>query len=75
MQAFKVIQNKVTNNDSFFLMVALQVKRNYGFSEVTDATADGQAYGLFTDKHLSDVKVGEIIELSKADLEVFSPLN
>ena len=72
-QTFKVIQNKETSNDSFFLMVALQVT-NLSFTEV-DATADGQAYGLFTDKHLSDVKVDEIIELSKADLEVFSPLD
>ena len=46
-QTFKVIENKETSNNSFFLMVALQVKRNYGFSEVTDATADGQAYALF----------------------------
>ena len=72
-KAFKVIQNKETNNDSFFLMVALQVT-NLSFTEV-DATADGQAYGLFTDKHLSDVKVDDIIELSKAELEVFSPLD
>jgi len=75
MLAFKVIQNKETNNDSFFLMVALQVTRNYGFTKVKDATADGQAYGLFTDQHLSDVKVGDVIEISKAELEVFSPLD
>jgi hypothetical protein len=74
-KAFKVIQNKGTNNDSFFLMVALQVKRNYGFSEVTDATADGQAYGLFTDKQFTDVKENDIIEISKAELEDFTPLD
>jgi len=74
-QTFKVIENKETSNESFFLMVALQVKRSFGFSEVTDATADGQAYALFTDKQFTDVKEGDIIEISKAELEVFSPLD
>ena len=75
MQAFKVIQNKETNNDSFFLMVAIQTTKNFGFTKVKDATVDGQAYGLFTDQHLSDVKVGDIIEISKAELEDFTPIN
>ena len=75
MPHFKVIQNKATTNDSFFLMVAHQITRNFGFTSIEGATVDGQAYGLFTDQHLSDVQVGDIIEITKAELDNFTPIN
>ena len=72
MPEFKVLPTtRKLDEGSYLTHIAQQVKISV---LGTETTKDGQAYTLISQAPIEACKVGEVLELSDADLKAFTPV-